>query len=98
MIEQDVLSFYAGNDWSYDVTFKAHLFMRAGVERTVRGAFLSADSTTLDYLKRSYQYIGAFPSHDVIGIAFVSPTKDSLQVIGCSNTHFTEYEGFARYK
>ena len=98
MASQDVLSFYAGNDWSYDVTFKAHLFMRAGVERTVRGAFLSPDSITLNYLKRSYQYAGNLPSHGVIGIAFTSPTKGGLEVLGCNNSKFTEYEGFAKYK
>ncbi|MCD9019483.1 hypothetical protein [Parachryseolinea silvisoli] len=98
MVMQDVLSFYPGNNWSHDVTFKANLFMRAGVERTVRGVFLSPDSTTLDYLKRSYQFLGGVPSHSVIGIAFTSDTKGSLQVIGCNNTHFTEYEGFAKYK
>ncbi|MBT1687669.1 hypothetical protein [Dawidia soli] len=98
MVAQDALSFYAGNDWSYDVTFKAHLFMRAGVERTVHGAFLSSDSTTLNYLNRSYQYLGSYPSHGVIGIAFTSPNEDGLQVLGCNNENFTEFEGFAKYK
>lgn len=97
-VSQDVFSFYVGSDWSYDVMFKANLFVRAGVERTVRGAFLSPDYTTLDYLKRSYQYIGKLPSHGDIAIAFTSPTKDSLQVIGLTNEHFTEVSGFAKYK
>lgn len=98
MVEQDVFSFYVGNDWSYDVTFKANLFVRAGVDRTVRGAFLSPDSTTLDHLNRSYQYIGNLPTHTSTAIGFASPTPDSLQVIGCTNEHFTEFTGFARYK
>jgi hypothetical protein len=97
MAAEDVVSFYAGRDWSYDITFKANEFMRSGVERTVRGAFLSPDSTTLDYLKRSYQYSGNLPAHADIAIAFTSPVKDSLQVIGCTREHFTEIEGFAKY-
>jgi hypothetical protein len=96
MAVQDVLSFYAGNDWSYDVTFKAHLLMRAGVERTVRGVFLLPDSTTLHYLNRSYQFIGGL--NIMSTIAFTSPAKDSLQVVGCNNQYFDEIEGFAKYK
>lgn len=98
MVAEDVVSFYAGRDWSYDVTFTAHEFMGAGIDHTVHGAFLSPDSTTLDYLKRSYQYTGNQSSSGNITITFTSPAEDILKVTGCStNEHFAEIEGFAKY-
>jgi hypothetical protein len=98
LVAEDVVSFYAGHDWSYNVTFEANEFIRAGVEHTVHGAFLSPDSTTLDYLKRSYQYTGSMSSPGNITITFTSPATDILKVTGCSATeHFKEIEGFAKY-